>query len=235
MKNICLIIALVLLFASTQAQKKKKSKDDPLWFNMELKGGGGTSLLLNKNISGDDQIKVGQQFNPAYGIGLGVHFTKGFAVQIEKCWSNFGQNYTYKNSLPAQNLSLTASEWGLFIRKTSKGSSFVGLGFKTSHIGKSSIDSTLQNFNKNLAFINLEFGGPIWLTNIFDINFNLRFGYGLNDIVSNKNYQPGAYKVYPSYKPTGPVTIQLMVGLNWHIGYWATSNCKHTGFLFFTN
>ena len=130
MKKFILIIGILTFCLGIQAQKKK-SKDDPLWFNLEIKGGGGTSLLVNKNISGDDQIKTGQQFNPAYGIGLGAHITKDFAVQIEKCWSNFGQNYTYKNGLPTQNLSLTASEWGLFIRKTGKGSGFIGLGFKT--------------------------------------------------------------------------------------------------------
>lgn len=235
MKNTIFIIGLLFLFVSSHAQKKKTSKDNPIWFNLEVKGGGGTSFLINKNISGDDTIKTGQQFNPAYGIGLGVHFTKGFAMQIEKCWSNFGQKYTYSNGLPAQNLSITASEWGIFLRKTSEGSSFVGLGFKTSHISNASIDSTLQNFSSNLSFINLEFGGPLWLTNIFDININLRLGYGLNDIVSNKNYQPGAYKKYDSYKPTSPFVAQLMIGLNWHVGYFATSNCKHKGFLLFTN
>jgi hypothetical protein len=234
MRHLLLIFGFIFLFLFTQAQKKK-SKDNPMWFNLEVKGGGGTSLLFNKNISGDKQIKTNPQLYPAYGIGLGTHFTKSFAVQIEKCWSTFGQKYSYSNGLPEQNLILTASEWGIFIRKTSEGSGFIGLGFKTSHMSKVNIDSTLQNFNSNLSFINLEFGGPIWLTNIFDINFNLRFGYGLNDIVSNKNYQPGAYQVYPSYKQTSPVVIQLMVGLNWHVGYWATSNCKHTGFLFFTN
>jgi hypothetical protein len=234
MKYSFLIIGLVLLFNSTQAQKKK-SKDNPTWFNLELKGGGGTSFLFNKNISSDDTIKTGQLFNPSYGIGLGVHFTKGFAVQIEKCWSNFGQNYTYKNGFPAQNINLTASEWGLFIRKTGEGSGFVGIGFKASQLSKSSIDSTFGYFNKSLSFINFEFGGPLWLTNIFDININMRIGYGLNDIVSNKNYQPGEYKKYDSYKPTSPLLVQLMIGLNWHIGYFATSNCKHKGFLLFTN
>jgi len=234
MKKSFLIIGLIFLFVNTQAQKKK-SKGNPIWFNLEVKGGGGTSLLMNKNILNDNQINTGLQFYPTYGIGLGSHITKDFAVQVEKCWTTFGQKYTYKNGFPKQNLNLTASEWGLFVRKTSESSGFIGLGFKTSHVSKASIDSTSQSFKSNLAFINLEFGSPIWLTNIFDINLNLRMGYCLNDIVSNKNYQPGAYKIYNSYKPTSPLVLQLMVGFNWHIGYFATSNCKHSGFLLFTN
>lgn len=235
MKNSFIIIGLILLFVSTQAQKKK-SKDNPIWFNLEVKAGGGTSILMNKNISSDDQINhTGLQFYPAYGIGIGTHFTKGFAMQVEKCWTTFGQKYKYKNGLPSQNLKLSTNEWGLFIRRTSESGGFAGLGFKMSYLSKSSIDSTFNNFKSNLSFINLEFGGPIWLTNIFDININMRIGYCLSDIVCNKDYQPGAYKTYDSYKPTSPLVLQLMVGFNWHVGYWAKSNCKHTGFLFFTN
>ena len=236
MKNIVIIVGLLFLFFSSQAQKKKKSKDDPVWFNLEAKAGVGTGLLINKNISSDDQINQnGFQVYPTYGIGLGVHFPKGFGVQVEKSWMTFGQKYTYKNSLPDQNLKLSSDEWGFFIRKSSEGDSFIGLGIKAAHLNHTSIDSLDQNFKKNFAVLNLEFGGPIWLTNIFDINVNLRFGYGLSDIVSNKNYQPGAYKLYSSYKPTSPLIIQIMIGFNWHVGFWANSNCKHTGFLFFTN
>lgn len=225
-------ISIIIIFALCICAKaqKKKSKDNPVWFNLEIKGGIGTSLLTNKNISNDKNINtMNFNFYPAYGIGIGAHIKNFLAVQIEKSWSSFGQKYTYKNELPSKTLVFNSNELGLFLRKTSESGGFVGLGFKVASIGKS------DSLNKNLNFLHFEIGGPVWQNNMFDINLNIRFGYGLNNMVSAQNYNPGAYTVYTKNATTHPITAQFLVGLNWHIGYWATSNCKHTGFLFFTN
>ncbi|MBI5541090.1 MAG: hypothetical protein HY951_13575 [Bacteroidia bacterium] len=232
MKKAILIIACSLFWFGVQAQKKK-SKDNPTWFNLELKGGGGISLLANSNIWGDDKISYFHfKFQPAYGIGLGSHIVKGLAVQFEKSWSTFGQKFSYNNNLPDQNYEFKSNEWAFYVRSTgeSDNGGFVGLGYRASSI--SGTDS-ISKFRKNLSFIQLEFGGPVWQNNMLDINLNMRIGYCINDMVTAKDYHPGAYTTYPKYTGTHPITAQLLVGLNWHIGYWATSNCKHKGFNFF--
>ena len=232
MKALFLFVILSSLWLGSQAQKKG-SKDNPVWFNLEVKGGIGTSLLSNKNISGDKNISaMNFNFYPAYGIGIGAHIKNYFAVQIEKSWSSFGQKYTYKNESPARTLVFNSSEMGLFLRKTSEGGGFVGLGFKVANISKSNVDS-ISVYSKSLNFLNFEIGGPVWQNNMFDINLNIRFGYGLNNMVSAENYNPGAYTVYTKNASTHPITAQFLIGFNWHVGYWATSNCKHKGFVFF--
>lgn len=233
MKTTLAIVILSIICVCANAQKKKKSKDNPVWFNLEVKGGIGTSLLSNKNISGDKNINaMNFNFYPAYGIGIGAHIKNFLAVQIEKSWSTFGQKYTYKNELPTRTLVFNSNEIGLFVRKTSETGGFIGLGFKVANISKSNIDS-ISVYSKSLNFLHFEIGGPVWQNNMFDINLNIRFGYGLNNMVSVENYNPGAYTVYTKNATTHPITAQLLVGFNWHVGYWAVSNCKHTGFNFF--
>jgi len=239
MYKIAAVLIFLLLFTGVYAQKKKsksKGKENPTWFNLELKGGGGTSLFSNSNISKDKQINsYNFGFNPVFGIGLGCHIIEGLAVQIEKNWNTISQKYTYKNSLPDRTYKFKTGDLGFFVRKTGSGGGFVGLGFKFANVRQTTNSDSLYFFKNKFSFLHLEFGGPVWQNNMFDINLNIRFGYGMNDIVNSKLYQPGAYQVYPSYKPTSPITLQAMICFNWHVGYWATSNCKHTGFLFFTN
>ncbi len=232
MKNTLLIIVCALFWFGVQAQKKN-ANDNPTWFNLEVKGGGGISMFGNNNVWGDGDIgSFNFKFNPAYGVGLGIHIVTGLAVQFEKSWSTISQKYTYNNSLPDRSYDFNSNEWAFFIRNTGEGENggFIGLGYKASSI--SGADSMFL-FNKKLHFLQVEFGGPLWQNNMFDINLSMRLGYCINDMVSADNYHPGAYTTYPKYSPTHPITAQLLLGLNWHIGYWATSNCKHTGFNFF--
>ena len=49
MKALFLFVILSSLWLGSQAQKKG-SKDNPVWFNLEVKGGIGTILLSNKNM-----------------------------------------------------------------------------------------------------------------------------------------------------------------------------------------
>lgn len=236
MKNIISVLLILAVF-SAQAQRKKKSKDDqPPWFNLELKGGGGTSFFTNKNISSDDQIKSNNfGFNPVFGVGFGCHIIPQLAVQIEKNWSTLSQKYTYKNNLPDRTYKLKTGDFAFLIRKTSLTGGYVGLGFKMSSVSDFTNPDSLNYFNNKFNFLLFDLGGPLYTNNIFDINLNFRFGYGLNDMVNNKDYQPGAYTTYPTYKPTSSVTIQAMLCFNWHIGYFATSQCKNKGFILFTN
>ena len=85
MKALFLFVILSSLWLGSQAQKKG-SKDNPVWFNLEVKGGIGTSLLSNKNISGDKNISaMNFNFYPAYGIGIGAHIknkNNAFIMQI---------------------------------------------------------------------------------------------------------------------------------------------------------
>lgn len=236
MKNIITILLIISCITSYAQKKKSKlnKKESPTWFYLELKGGGGTSLFSNKNISNDKQIdmyKLG--FNPVFGVALGAHIIDGLAFQIEKNWNTISQKYSYKNNLPDRSYSLKTSDLGFFIRGTRETGSFVGAGFKMSNITNATGDSLF--FKPKINFLHFELGGPLWQNNMFDINLNLRFGYCITDIVDNKLFQPGAYTVYPSYSPTHPITVQAMIGFSWHIGYFATSNCKHKGFILFTN
>lgn len=238
MKLIGLLIVFTIISSGAFAQKKKSKDDHPFWFNLELKGGGGPSIFSNKNISGDKQINLYNfSFNPVFGIGLGCHITNKLAVQIEKNWNTLGQKYTYDNGLPDRSYKLRTSDLGFFLRGTKESGGFVGIGFKMATINENSLSAADSScfFNTNLNFFHFEFGGPLWQNNLFDVNLNIRFGYCLNDLVDNKTFQPGEYAVYPSYSATNPITLQAMVCFNWHVGYFATSNCKHKGFILFTN
>jgi hypothetical protein len=240
MKRIFIIFVSLVLGTTVFGQKGNSGeKKDPVWFNLEAKGGLGTCMLYNGNILGDDHINI-YNFKPygAFNIGLGVHFTKGFAIQFERDWNNFTQKYTYDlPSYPDYEIKFNTTEWGMYLRGTSEGGSFVGIGIKLARLHKVIINGadSAGMFRQDVPFGLFEAGGPLWSTNIFDINLSVRFGFCILDVVDNGNYQPGAYTTYPSYSRTYPATAQLLIGFNWHIGHFATSNCKHRGFVFFTN
>lgn len=237
-KNI--VFALMFLSISINAQKLTK-KDHPVYFSLEAKGGITTALLTNNNVADDEYINYfNPMVSPSFGIGFGTHFTKDITLQIEKNWTEFKQKYIYLNNIPEKIYKFKTGDIGFFVRGTGENGGFVGIGFKMAKLAKVSVnDSIVQGdyFAESMNFLHFELGGPVWQNNMFDITINFRVGYCITDISKAENYTPGAYLPYPedSYTGTYPLTVQFFTGFNWNIGYFATSQCKHKGFLFFKN
>lgn len=230
-------LLLVLLCNEIQAQKK-----DPIWFNLEPKAGISATMLLNNNISNDKNIKpVPLNTFLVFGAGLGIQFTRKFSTQIELLKTDYGQAFKYSNNVPDNNVvKINATDLVFVFRGTNEGMGYSGLGLKQSYVSNVSdgiMGDVSGSFNKSFISVILDLGIILYHNNIFDINLNLRFGYAISDAGKNTGYQPGGYpaSAYGSYKPTNPASAQITFNFNWHMGYFATAQCKQKkGFVFFT-
>ncbi len=234
---------LLFLFLSVFLNAQKK---EVIWYSFEPKVGIASSILLNKNISDDKTIKP-EYLNtyPVFGAGLGVYFKKIVCTQIELLSTKYGQSYNYESIESAKNnVRINSTDLVSVARGISDGMGYSGFGIKQSFISKvvdDSLGDKTNKFKKHFLSIVLDLGFILYHNNVFDMNMNLRFGYALSDAgksESNQFYQPGQYSsaIYDSYKPTNPASVQLTLNFNWHVGYFATSQCKQKkGFIFFSN
>lgn len=234
-------LLLIVLFSSLIYAQKK----DPIWFNLEPKIGIATTLLLNNNISNDKNIEpINLNTYLVFGAGLGIQFTKKVSTQIEVLKTDYGQSYNYENNVsPKNNVKLNATDLVFIVRGTSEKMAYSGIGIKQSFVSNvtdGALGDKTSEFNKHFLSVVLDLGFILYHNNIFDINLNIRLGYALSDAGKNNSntfYQPGQYpaNAYSSYKATNPASAQLTFNFNWHMGYFATSQCKQRkGFVFFS-
>lgn len=234
---------IIIIFFFIISQYVAGQKKEPIWFNLEPKAGIATTWLLNKNISNDKNIKpVNLNVFPVFGAGLGIQFTPKICTQIDILKSDYGQNFNYENSVSDKNnVRINSTDLAFIVRATSEKMTYAGLGIKQSFVSKVSdgaLGDVTERFN-NFSSIVLDLGFILYHNNVFDLNLNIRLGYALTDAGKNESplyYQPGQYltAVYDSYKATNPASVQITFNFNWHIGYFATSQCKRKkGLVFF--
>ena len=90
-------------------------------------------------------------------------------------------------------------------------------------------------FNNNIFGITFGFGGYMMGTENFGITAGARLGFGLSDLISNegKIANMPALKSYDAYKPTFPVTLELVFEANLDFAYLAKAQCGRRKLLAF--
>ena len=237
MKKITILLALVLVFSTTWAQHRKKSKkksetESATWFFLSANGGYGTDLYFNDNISNDKNVDI-YNFNTSYSFfgKFGVNFPFGVGLAFEMGKVSFSQSFDIKQ-IDGSTLNyvskVDAFEKTILLRHENISGGFI-------EIGPQFVDINSGDYYKKFTNLVFGFGAPLYSNNSFDINLGARFTYSLTDVMNN-SYPNNATPVtpgYENYKPTAILSAQLMLGFNWHIGYFRKAKCDgHVEFIF---
>jgi hypothetical protein len=234
MKKITAVLSLFLLSQAIHAQG---------WFEVGAKGGYGVNFLVNKNFYSDHYFSPKLSFGYMYGGKIGINFNDSHAITIDVTSSVFEQKYNYSllnadstRTIYARSMGFSTLDFILLYRKASDGG-YIEIGPQYSMLSKAKWSdgaNKLQNTDvsgnlvKSYYAAVFGFGGYLAGTENFRVTIGFRATYALNDIISSTgklNNFPSLTK-YDTYKPSNPLTGQLILELNYDVGYFARSKCK---------
>lgn len=246
MKKLIVSLILISILASVHSYAQRKT---PPWFNLAIRGGYGNSILINNNILDDSNIDI-DYLSPSYLFAgrIGINFEQGFSIVVEVMSSSFGQNYDIlsANNDYTKKLNVESFDKLLILRAQGETGGYFEVGPKFSEITGvtetnniyTPTNNTIENFSKTHFSLVLGIGGGIVYYQNFDINMGIRISYAITNIMAEGDYpiNDGEYDTsgYSSYSTTNPLTAQIILEFNWHIGYFTTAKCSgKTKFLLF--
>ncbi len=251
MKNILVITFAVLFSFGTQAQRPKSVIK---WFSIGLKGGYGNSILINSDVSGDENISM-NYLTPSYFYGGRLTFTYGdkLGLGIEYNQSSFGQKYDIKNDaqLYNKNLKLKSRDLLIFLRLSGESGVYLEIGPKFSTLKSVSVENSVDdsfvsdnNFMDYYApkYTGLMFGAGLSLvrTERFQAHLGFRSSYVFSDILAEHSdnayiLNDGVYR--PSYLPanakTTPFSLQFVLEAEYFFAFWGDAKCGRGRLMFF--
>ena len=244
-KQILLLFICIISYISIGFAQKKT----PAWFNLAIRGGYGNCILINNNILDDSNIDI-DYLSPSYLFAgrIGINFEQGFSIVVEVMSSSFGQKYYILSDSSNYTKKLTIKSFDklLLLRAQGETGGYFEVGPKFSEITwvaetntiPTDKTNTIENFSKNHFSLVLGIGGGIVYHQNFDINMGIRISYAITNIMADGDYpiNDGIYDTsgYSSYSTTNPLTAQIILEFNWHVGYFTTAKCSgKTKFLLF--
>ena len=243
MRNLLLSILFLCVCQAARAQ---------MFFEVGLKGGGGVSMLINENTMQDNRINKTPSYAYSYGFKAGFDFSEEYAIIGEYIWTQLNQNNNYNNSSSAKiikNIQLNAVNIPILFRYNSDNGSYLEIGPRLGYrktvleSGTASSDISSKFEEKTYGAV-FGFGSILFATDNIYGTLGIRFDTGVSDIISNAGGK-NSTKYYPidnadlttnyaKYAGTFPISVQMMLELNWDLGYFARSKCKkRAGFIMF--
>lgn len=226
-----------------------------LWFDIGAKGGVGGGFALNKTLSEDSRFSINPGLNYFFGGKIGVNWGEFIGVTFDVDYGGYNyafnqgevpgldqsQTYKYKISYNAINLMP-------MIRYT-KEEGYLELGPQFQMIRNPLIeDAAYPNSAPNgedyissrLTGITFGFGGHMLGNEIISLMMGLRMNYVISDITSDSwvdsSFPFSNYPDITEHQKTSPLNVQVVMELNYSLGYIArsTSGCgKRAAFLTF--
>ena len=243
MRNLLLSILFLFVCSTTRAQ---------MFVEIGLKGGAGVSMLINENTLQDNRINKTPSYAYSYGAKFGIDFNERFAIIGEYMMGQINQNNDYNNTSSVnikRNIQINAVSIPILFRYNSDQGSYLEVGPRLGYTKKvtqsgSSTSDISDKFENNTYGAILGFGTVLFATDNIYSTLGIRFDTGVTDMISlagGKNtttYYPmdngDLVTNYQKYAATFPVSVQLMLELNWDLGYFAQSKCKkRAGFIMF--
>lgn len=231
MKHLITIIILAATFQLSQAQ---------VWIELGVKGGGGLSLLYNKNIFDDNtynhQLTLGNGFGGKVGMNFGSHH--GFTVDVMS--RRLGQKFEYKIAGEFQESQVKWKNLDLYLLYRYNSSTvYLELGPMLSFVRSVDyMDSDytlpvgveLENLHTNKYYSAvLGFGGFLVGTESVSLNLGARIHYALQDFITAdgqvQNF-PAPSSTYVEYKQTRPLYIEVGLELTFGLGEFAKTSCS---------
>ncbi|HIP36729.1 MAG TPA: hypothetical protein EYG85_07725 [Crocinitomix sp.] len=241
MKKIFFIGLFTVSFFSAHAQT---------WFDVGLKGGMGAGFTINKVVNSDSRFDLLPQMNYFYGGKLGVNFGEKIGFDIDIDYGTYAYGFS-QAKIVNQNQSLTytykigfnAMSFMPTFRYTNE-ASYLEIGFQYSILKNQWVDdgvnsgyliNRVASNSKQLVF---GFGGHMVGNDVIALMMGLRFSYAVSDLTApdylSSNFPFTNYQDIIGHTPTNRLNTQLVIELNYSLGYLVRASCgRRTAFLSF--
>ncbi|HRD82579.1 MAG TPA: hypothetical protein PLL53_17590 [Saprospiraceae bacterium] len=235
-KQLSLLVFTALIFSSLHGQ---------IWMDIGIKGSYGLGVLLNSNLMQDNSHEMRLGTGYAYGGKAGLNFGDRHGFTFDAILAKNSQTYDFKTSLiEVNNNELAWENLHLYVmyRMQADGVYFeLGPRFSTlrqvSHTFGGADITGNNNYAEKATGAALGWGGYLFGNEFFALMFGMRIDYAITDFVSETgqadNY-PAPYRFpgYDTYKPTNPLTGQIVLELNFGLGGYAKTRCGQRAFVF---
>lgn len=228
------VVCLFILGTSSHAQ---------LWFDVGLKGGGGTGFLNNKTLTSDSRLSVNPGSNYFFGGKIGINYGYYMSIATDFTYGQnsfsfnqaelFGSTTTYKYKIDYSSFNIMP-----LIRYT-KEASYIEIGPEFSLIQKANVSDEAtaktdfdvsDKVNTKLTNLVFGFGGYIVGNEIVALQMGLRLHYSLSNLTSDtweaSSFPLENYTDISGGVSTNPFLIQLHLELNFSLGQIARSSSK---------
>lgn len=261
MRRIILLLVLLTLASSVFSQRRgRRSKGLLTWFSFAPKAGFGNSIFINSNMLSDNNLEYDFLTSSYfYGGSLGLAFNYNFGLNFEMTWGKIGQDVDLKEpEAYTKEFAMNTSDIAIMFRYTSDFGSYVEFGPRFQTLNSLDVTNSttlpssiiLDEANKdryNEKFTTLTFGFGLALFRSEDARFGISLGARINYTLDNIMKDEGTYFVqdghyfpkiangdqYTSDATTNPLTIQVMLEINYLFGYYGTASCGKPGLKFF--
>ena len=243
MKKTTLI--LVIIFFTTISF----SQNTMTWFSIGVRGGFGTSMLINVPSLDDSKIDY-SYFSPSYYYGgrFGLMFGDYVGVSAEVSMNSLAQGYSvHGTELMERFMRINTFDFGFLLNLETETGFYFEVGPKFSTIKSANLTNTGDNINALFdrtdkftpEFTSLMFGigmKPV-MTDVFEMKIGLRGAYNFGNIVGQSGYIIPAddQVIYaPSYidETTNPAQLMLSVEFTYVFGRFGKASCGKYRFLF---
>ena len=219
------------------------SANSQLWFDVGLKGGGGTGFLNNKNLTSDSRLSVNPGSNYFFGGKIGINYGYYLSIATDFTYGNnsfsfnqaelFGSTTTYKYKIGYSSFNVAP------LLRYTKEASYIEFGPEFSLIQNASISDEAtakvdfdvkDKVNDKLKNLVFGFGGYIVGNEIVALQMGIRFHYSLSNLTSDtweaSRFPLENYTDLNGGVSTNPFMVQLHLELNFSLGQIARSSSK---------
>lgn len=241
MRKLIALLTGIFIFTSTFSQT---------WFDLGLKGGAGTSILINQNIWDDRDYN--HRISPAhcFGIKAGINLSENHEITFDVLYNQFNQSFLYNqfdslnnsSALLGSKITYNSMSYLLMYRFNKEGRySEIGSSIETILNCSTEDDNNLapsisnNDLTRSFPCLVAGFGAYFMGTDNFGITTGLRISYGFSDIISNsgKNLLLPNFKNYTTYTPSHPLSIQFIIEANFDFAYVAKAQCSRRKLILF--
>lgn len=234
MKKIITLAFCCAFFNAAQSQ---------LWFDVGLKGGGGSGFLKNSHISQDSRLSINPGYNYFYGAKIGINYGYYVSVATDITYGknsfSFLQSGIMDSSLTYKyNISYNSLNIAPLFRFT-KEASYIEIGpefamikkptYSDEATGVTNVDGT-SFINTKLTNLVFGFGGYIVGNEVVALQMGLRMHYSLSNLTAPEweasRFPLTNYPDLSSGVETNPFYVQLHLELNFSLGQLARSSSK---------
>ena len=213
-----------------------------LWFDVGLKGGGGSGFLKSSVIKDDSRLTINPGYNYFFGGKVGINYGYYVSIATDITYGKnsfsfnqaelFGSATTYKYTVNYNAMCITP----LF--RFTKEASYLEAGPEFVMVKKPTISdeaTSLTNFstdriNTKMTNLVFGFGGYIVGNDVVALQMGLRVHYSLSNLThpdyESSNFPFSNYSDIAGGSETNPFTVQLHLELNFSLGQIARSSSK---------
>ena len=217
-----------------------------LWFDVGLKGGGGAGFALNKTINDDGRFSPTIGYNYFFGGKFGINWGYNIGITCDVDYGGYKYGFTQAD-VPGKtntenfrfNMSYNAINVMPMFRFT-KEMSYLEIGPQFQFVRNQQVEdfaypasspSGTDYISNRLTGLTFGFGAAMVGNEIISLMAGLRLNYVISDLTSDtwidSNFPFNNYPDITTHTKTTPLNVQVVVEVNYSLGYLArsTSGC----------